>query len=369
MSTNYIKKTLTSFLLLILFTLKSQAEGRTVVVLSLDGGGIRGIIPAMLLKEIETRIGMPISSAFDEIVGTSTGGIIALGLSAGRPDGTAIFNVDDLLELYETKGNVIFKSSLFRKGIFRSRYNHDGLERLLLEKFGNLTLSDTRTNVAITSYDMERAIPHIFSSALARANDNDNFLMRDAARATSAAPTYFAPAQIYSVADTERVFPLHLIDGGVIANNPALLGYSIAHTDFPDADEFIVVSIGTGDSRKSLQRNSIGDGGALFWASPIINLMMSGVSYMNDKMMQLLYPETHGSIPNKYYRFQIPLTPELEPMDETSRPHIASLKNLGQEMIRMYSRDIDELVKTIQALKSTHPRTDLKEAERVLAEG
>jgi predicted acylesterase/phospholipase RssA len=369
MNTNNLKKTLTPFLLFVFVTFASQANGRTVTVLSIDGGGIRGIIPAMVLKEIETRIGMPISSAFDEIVGTSTGGIIALGLSAATSNGAPMYAVDDLLELYETQGNVIFQSSLFRKGIFRSRYNHVGLERLLLEKFGNLTLSDTRTKVAVTSYDMEHAKPFIFSSERARANDNDNFFMKDAARATSAAPTYFAPAEIYSQADTDKDFPLHLIDGGVIANNPALLGYTIAHTDFPEADEFIVVSIGTGDGRRSLQRKSIGDGGALFWASPIISLMMSGVSYMNDQMMQFLYPETNGSTPNRYYRFQIPLAPELEPMDETSRPHIESLKGLGNEMIRTYSHEIDELVKTIQTLKGSHPSSDSREAEKILSAG
>ncbi|OJV47183.1 MAG: hypothetical protein BGO28_01540 [Alphaproteobacteria bacterium 43-37] len=350
-----------------MLTFTSQAEGRTVTVLSIDGGGIRGIISAMLLKEIETRIGMPISSAFDEIAGTSTGGIIALGLSAANPDGTPIYNVDDLLELYETKGNVIFESSLFRKGIFRSRYNHEGLERLLLEKFGNQTLNQTRTKVAVTSYDMERALPYVFSSEKASLNANDNFFMRDAARATSAAPTYFSPAEIYSIADNNKVAPLHLIDGGVIANNPALLGYSIAHTDFPDADKFIVVSIGTGDSRQSLERKSIRDGGALFWVSPIVNLMLNGVSVMNDKMMQYLHPETRTHTSNKYYRFQVPLTPEQEPMDETSRSHIEGLKKMGQEMIRLHSSDIDELVKTITALKAPHVRHDPREAEAILA--
>ena len=365
MSTNYIKKTLTPSLLFILMTFASQADGRTVTVLSIDGGGIRGIIPAIFLKEIETRMKEPISSVFNEIVGTSTGGIIALGLSAATPNGEPMYDVDDLLELYETQGGVIFQSSLFRKGIFRSRYNHVGLEGLLLEKFGNLMLNQTRTKVAVTSYDMERAMPYVFSSQRARANDNDNFLMKDAARATSAAPTYFSPAEIYSIADEDKAFPLHLIDGGVVANNPALLGYSLAHTDYPDADDFIVVSIGTGDGRKSLQRTSIGGGGALFWASPIINVMMSGVSYLNDKMLQLIFPETNG--PNKYYRFQMPLEAELEPMDETSPPHIERLKSLGKEMVRTYSRDIDELVKTLQAIKATQPRNESREVEKFVS--
>ena len=262
---------------------------------------------------------------FDTIIGTSTGGLIALGLAVtdqktGKPKMTAA----DFIDIYENQAKNIFKSSFFRQGLFRSRYDHTGLEDLLEGKFGNATLKDAGTNVVVTSFDMKNTKPFYFSTADARKNNTLNFYMKDAGRATSAAPSYFAPAQIYSVADPAHNMPYYLLDGGVIMNNPALLGYFTAHKDFQDVDSLLLVSLGTGDTRKGAQGSDLEGGGVLFWASSLVDIMMDGASAVNDQLLQSHFLQKTS--PGSYYRLQAVLHPDLHEMDTKDRAQLLPAK-------------------------------------------
>ena len=162
-------------------------------ILSIDGGGIRGLIPALILQEIETQTGKPIYKLFDLIVGTSTGGILAIGLT--KPGN--VFSAKELVSLYRNQGGEIFTRSLWKYassvgGVFDERYNEDSLEEILKERFGETELKATRRDIIITSYDIEKRKPYLFKSSKAK-NPGRNHLLRDVARATSAAPTYFEP--------------------------------------------------------------------------------------------------------------------------------------------------------------------------------
>ena len=134
-----------------LFSHEAPEEGH-VSILSIDGGGIRGIIPGVFLAELEKRLGCPLRFFFDEIIGTSTGGILALGLSAG-------YFAQELVDIYVDNGKKIFKSSLFRQGLTRARYDHRGIESLLKTKFGEKTLSEISSNVIVTSYNLNEGKP------------------------------------------------------------------------------------------------------------------------------------------------------------------------------------------------------------------
>jgi len=213
----------------------------TKYILSVDGGGIRGIIPALILAEIEKRARKPISQIFDLMAGTSTGGIVVAGLCKKDDQGDPQYSANDLVELYREYGSYIFKSSFFRQSILSwfncAQYPHKNIESILEEYFGDDTLQNTLSNLLITSYDIHNNYPFFFKSW----KEDKNFIkLKDALRATTAAPTYFAPKYL-EVKQEKRV----LVDGGVFANNPAACAYANSKKLFPN-EEIVLVSIGTG---------------------------------------------------------------------------------------------------------------------------
>ena len=204
---------------------KSQPEGRPVRrVLSIDGGGIRGIIPAMVIASIEKKMGKPAQALFDLMVGTSTGGILALGLSRPGSGRQAQFSARRVVKLYEEQGGKIFEYSLWRKlrtvgGILEEAYSHEVLEGILGKYFAGATLGDCEVPTMVTSYDIQNRRTVFLKSWHA---DHQSLLCRDAARATSAAPTYFEPKPL----DTGDVASV-LIDGGIFMNSPSVSAYVI----------------------------------------------------------------------------------------------------------------------------------------------
>ena len=218
-------------------------------VLTIDGGGIRGVVPAKLLTEIESRMKRPASELFDMIAGTSTGGIIALGLSkpvpgGGRPE----YSASDLLELYVDHGRELFPDSLARKvrslwGLADVRYPVAPLEALLKDKFGDTNLSEALVEVVIPSYDLSKPGPFFFKRSYTLDDEAYDVKMWLVARATSAAPTYFEPAR---VAAFKQEGDHALVDGGTYANNPAVAAYADSMSRWADDAEINVVALGTG---------------------------------------------------------------------------------------------------------------------------
>src|SRR3954469_10126713 len=127
-------------------------------VLCIDGGGIRGLIPALVPAEIERRTGPPTAELFDLIAGTSTGGILACGLTRPGPDGRPLHSADDLAELYRTGGPKSFAPPLRKTvtsagGLLDERYDDDALNRALAPYLGDPHLTDAVTDVFVTAYD------------------------------------------------------------------------------------------------------------------------------------------------------------------------------------------------------------------------
>ena len=203
----------------------SNLDQPTRRVLSIDGGGIRGIIPAMVIAHLERQTGKPACELFDLIVGTSTGGILALGLSLQDAAGQPLLASRRMVALYERHGREIFEQSLWRKlrsvgGIFEEAYSHKALEAVLEHYFGDRPLSDCGIPAMVTSYDIQNRRTVFMKSWHA---DHAALLCSDAARATSAAPTYFEPANLQWAQESRT-----LIDGGVYMNSPAVSAYAEA---------------------------------------------------------------------------------------------------------------------------------------------
>ncbi len=155
----------------------------TKYILSVDGGGIRGIIPAIILAEIESRTKKPISQIFDLMAGTSTGGIIVAGLCKSNK---LQYSANDLVELYQEYGAYIFQASLWRKSIASwlsgSQYSYKNMEFILNKYFGESTMADVASNLLLTSYDIHNNCEFFFKSW-----KEENIKLKDALRATTAA--------------------------------------------------------------------------------------------------------------------------------------------------------------------------------------
>ena len=236
-------------------------------ILSLDGGGIRGVFSAALLGAFEEDFGISVADHFDLIAGTSTGGIIALALGLGIP-------VRDVLNFYQEKGPGVFgdgKRHLRIRHWFRTKHQAGPLERALKEVFGDRTLGESRTRLVIPSYNLAEADVYVFRTPhLDKLRRDYRVPAWKVALATSAAPTYLP---------TNRdVDGLRLIDGGVWANNPSLAALAEASGQLGiDLHAVRVLNIGTVTARRSLPVQ-LDNGGRLRWAQHATRVIMDAGS-------------------------------------------------------------------------------------------
>lgn len=233
-------------------------------ILALDGGGIRGAYTAAALDELEKLSGKKATDYFDLIVGTSTGGILALGLGIGQPP-------ELLLDLYRKNGERVFpqaKSGL--KGlidwIFKPKHDPSGLNQCLYEVFGNKKFKEIDLPLAITAFDAACGHPVIFKTNYHQSlTGYENLLAVEAAMATSAAPTFFPAAEGKNGI---------MIDGGVWANCPVMIGIIEALTLFEKKIKDIrVLNIGTTTNTEFITREQQ-EGGLFEWAKPIPAVLM-----------------------------------------------------------------------------------------------
>ena len=291
-------------------------------VLSIDGGGIRGIIPALVLAHLEQHTGKPCSELFDLMVGTSTGGMLALGLSIDDENDKALFTAQQLVKLYEEHGDEIFEQSLWRKvrsvgGILEEAYSHEALETILNRYFGDRALSECRIPTMVTSYDIQHRRTVFLKSWH---SDHEGVLCKEAARATSAAPTYFEPATLEWASESRT-----LIDGGVFINSPSVSAYAEARKLFPD-DEIAMLSIGTGELTRAIPYEAAKTWGSALWVMSLLDCMLDGAAKTADHQMQLF-------LGDHYLRLQAPLKYASDDMDDASQGNIRNLKQIARELI------------------------------------
>jgi len=317
----------------------------TIKILSIDGGGIRGLIPAMILDHIERTTGKPISQLFHLIAGTSTGGILALGLVKPKSPGKPQYTAADLIKLYEDQGPTIFSRSVWDKihsgfGLNNEKYPSEGIETVLQGFFGDVLLSQVLTEVVIPSYDIEQRNCFFFKSRKAKSDAADDFLLRQVARATSAAPTYFAPCRIYQGGNAPT---LALVDGGVFANNPTLCGFAEAKRIYDKATDFLVVSLGTGELTRKIPYDGAQDWGLLGWAPHIMSVVFDGMLDTVDYQMNWLLPQQ----PRRYYRFQTELTIANDDMDDASAGNLQDLKAEAGKILDTCGEDLATLCRQL----------------------
>ncbi len=322
---------------------------KVVTILSIDGGGMRGMIPALLLAEIERRTQKPISQLFNLIAGTSTGGILTLGMVKPDTHGLPAYSAQQGIALYETQGERIFSRSVWHRihavdNATEEKYPSEGIETVLDEYFGETRLKDALTDVLITSYEIERRMAFFFKSRKAKQDPAYDFSMKKVARATSAAPTYFEPLKIESPGVNDYYA---LVDGGVHSNNPAMCALVEAKVAFPDADDFLVVSLGTGETTRPILYDQAKDWGLVGWVRPLIEVMFDGMINTVDYQLRQLLPDREGA--QRYYRFQARLDEKCGDIDDTDRLTLRDLRLLAEAVIRDNAADLDALCKQLVA--------------------
>lgn len=315
-----------------------------VKVLSIDGGGIRGLIPATVLAEMESRTGSHISELFDLIAGTSTGGIIALGLTkpAAADAQHPQYAASELAELYKTEGGRIFPHSLWHQvvaldNLIGEKYDVSGLESVLEQYFGDVKLSAALTETLVTSYELQTREPWFFARHKARSQPGWDFPMKFVARATSAAPTYYEPEAVPRTSPTQS-----LVDGGVYANNPAMCAWVEAKKLHPGPEQVLVVSLGTGQYTRAIPYKDAKDWGLAHWAKPILDVVFDGVSDTIDHQMTILCQESETGDP-RYYRFQTELDIGSDDMDNVTKTNLAALEQKAHELIEKQTDSLDRL--------------------------
>lgn len=306
-------------------------------ILSIDGGGVRGLIPGMVIVEIEKRMGKPISDLFDLISGTSAGGHIALALATPGDDGKPKWNAAELAAYYREAYGRIFDNSGFKvldalKGLTNERYSADGIDSALNEVFGQRKLSEALVEVLITAFEVESGEPHFFLRSESRTDPKKDHLMSFVARATSAAPTYFEPAAKFD-GDEGMAF----LDGALFANNPSMCAFAHAQSLGFDEDEMTIISLGTGAVSRILEYQEVRHWGLANWARPILDITSQASNLAIDWQLNHILRKGH------YFRVQ-PLMSGMRSAIDDARPEtINALEQASSEVISRHSQDLDEL--------------------------
>ncbi|XP_041001116.1 patatin-like protein 3 [Juglans microcarpa x Juglans regia] len=344
-------------------------KGKMVTVLSIDGGGIRGIIPGILLAFLESKLqeldgtNARIADYFDIIAGTSTGGLLTTMLTAPNKDNRPLYAAKDITNFYLEHSPKIFPQSRHKSfvssvtslfgSVMGPKYDGKYLRSLTAEILGNLTLKQTLTNVIIPAFDIKLLQPVIFSTNDAKLDDLKNAKLSDACISTSAAPTFF-PAHYFETKDTEgKTRSFNLIDGGVSANNPTMMAISQIRKEMmmqkteingikplEECKSVLVLSLGTGAAKYEEKYNAAkaSKWGLISWmydngATPLLDIYFDASSDMVDFHVSTLF-QAHES-KNNYLRIQDDnLTGDASSLDLATSENMQRLVEIGKELLR-----------------------------------
>ena len=311
-------------------------------ILSIDGGGIRGIYPAKFLSELEYQLKQEgkqitqLNKYFDLICGTSTGGIIAMGLALGMPS-------KDILNLYKNNAKNIFgKKNGYLKSLIKPFHKTTYLEKLLKEEFSKFSdgvtrLGHAKTRVCIPVYNTSKGRVSVYKTSHHPELKIDyQYPAHHVALSTSAAPFYFKPHSFSykKVHNNEMEEVTNTIDGGIFANNPTLIGImeAIEALEVP-IENLKILSIGTGNKAFS-ETNTNKKWGAHYWGAPpapkIFDLMMSAQSDYVNNLVKFLNKGIGNNNSSQFFyeriQFDFDKIPSID-LDETKSEKLNLLIN------------------------------------------
>lgn len=300
----------------------STAKRSEFSILSVDGGGTRGIYAAQILAKVEDALGRPVNDCFDLLAGTSTGSIIAGAAATGIP-------LSEVVGMFERESPRIFRKSRFPSlisALLRSRYSRAPLERVLQEYLPEAVLRDVSTPLMITSADIATGGVHVFKSRylgdLGEPYERDGDVpLKDAILASCAAPTYFDP---------KAVGPYLLTDGGLWANNPSIIALTEAISKFKkEVAEVRVLSVGTGHTTTMYTKRSSWGLLTGWGGNKLVSYTLGLQSQASTNMAKLI-------LGDRYLR----LDPEIDSWELDDIEHLGNLKALAQRDFTYQSKAI-----------------------------
>ncbi|VAW91196.1 Patatin-like protein [hydrothermal vent metagenome] len=324
-------------------------------ILSLDGGGIRGILPGQILIALEAKLqklsGDPnarLGDYFDMVAGTSTGAILASAYICPDRNGQLKFSAKDAVDFYLQNGSAIFKVGFFRNlrtlwSFLDEKISEKKLEQILESAFGDTRLSELTKATCLLSYDINKRKPVIFAQHDAL-RKNEDFYVKDLLRASSAAPTIFKSAQVESLGDNRK--RLDLIDGGVVANNPTLCAYSeaVKFEVVNGIKDLMILSLGTGRELQAYTYSKAKNWGLLSWTKPLLDIALEGGPQMIDYHMDKIVSTVENA---KFYRIQPSLYDADTALDNGSKKNIEKLRLAGLKNAEKYNDVLDEVAQIL----------------------
>ena len=295
----------------------------TLHILTLDGGGTRGIYTAHLLAKIEQTFQIRIKTCFDLIAGTSTGAIIA---------GAAVSDISmaEIVELFEAETPYIFRKRWYRIPLFLSKYPSEPLAQILAKHIPATSLSDIETPLMITSAEIAKSEVHIFRSNYGCRDSKivptgKDVSLREAILASCAAPTFFAPKSVGNFL---------LADGGLWANNPSTVAFTEALSAFgKEPQEIRMLSVGTGHS-VNMYRNRRGWGFITGWGgAKLTSYVMTLQSQASAHTAKLLLKENY-----------LRINPEIDFWELDTLTQLDTLKSLAARDFERYAAEIEALL-------------------------
>ncbi|KAG7943669.1 hypothetical protein I3843_15G053700 [Carya illinoinensis] len=326
-----------------------------ITILSIDGGGIRGLIPATILAFLESQLQeldgeeARLADYFDVIAGTSTGGLVTAMLAAPNENNRPLFDAKEYQALLSPTCGLygIFKS------LIGPKYDGKYLHGVLREKLGETRLHSTLTNVVIPTFDIKNLQPTVFTSYEAKKHHSClNARLSDICIGTSAAPTYLPAHQFKHQNEAGKVSEFNLIDGGVAANNPALVAINQvtkeifdANPDFfpikpTDYGRFLVISLGTGSGKieKKYSAKMAAKWGLLDWlvhggSVPIVDVFTQASADMVDLHLAVVFQALHSE--QNYLRIQDDtLTGTAASVDDSTKENLNKLVEIGEKLLK-----------------------------------
>lgn len=314
----------------------------STAILSIDGGGMKGIVSAVVLEKLEELVQLysrnpkaRIGDYFDLVAGTSTGSILT-ALYLTPDNGHPKFSAKQILEFYLTLGPSIFqKQSLYP--LFGSKYMGREFEDALNKILGTIRLSELLKPCLITSYDTTARKAVFFNQETAKKDDSRNILVADAVRASCAAPTYYPPVCLTN----PPVCPSCFVDGGVVANNPALCAIieSLKLPHCQSMHDIYLLSVGNIKNDTSYYYREVKKWGLIEWAAPLFSILLNSNEQTVDYQLSSLFSQTDEQ--NHYLRLQVNALEKPPAMDDYSKEAIDFLLTCGDELIETYTEELD----------------------------
>ena len=288
-------------------------KSRSFKILSLDGGGVRGIFSAQVLKSINDKLRIDTYNVFDLLVGTSTGSIVAAAIAIK-------YDLSKLIQDYTCYAPEIFKQRFSLWGSLRSRYDNRVLEYLLRESFEEITLGDIKMPLIINATNVSTGKVHVFKSSYQEERRGGDYLrdgdvpLYKAVLASCSAPTYFDPVEISDDL---------VCDGGLWANNPALVGYVDAISNFNKTPANTkILSIGTGKTRQFYLPSDIWGLVTGWRGAQIVSLAMLSQTQYAENCLGLIMPEN-----------VLRINPEIENWSLDNHEVLPTLKSLASQEV------------------------------------